>query len=269
VIVLGNEKGGSGKSTTAMHLVVALLKAGHKVGAVDLDARQGTLSRYLENRRAFAAQGGLALPLPALQAVPRSAARDRGAAEAEERAGLQAALDGLADCAFVVVDTPGNDSHLARLGHSLADTLVTPLNDSFLDLDLLAKVDAEARKVLGPSVYAQMVWEQRQQRAAAGGRPIDWIVMRNRLGHLDARSKRELGRLLDQLAGRIAFRVAPGFGERVIFRELFPKGLTLLDLRAGDCGVAMTVSHLAARQEVRALLAEIGHGTDAALEAAE
>ena len=270
VIVLGNEKGGSGKSTTAMHLVVALLKAGHQVGAIDLDARQGTLTRQVENRRTFAKRNGLELELPELRTIDRARDADtRADAEAQERQALSAAMDELASCAFVVIDTPGSDSHLSRLGHTLADTLVTPLNDSFLDLDLLARIDHDAKKILSPSVYSQMVWEQRQARAKAGGRPIDWIVMRNRLSHLDARNKRDVGRLLEQLAKRISFRVAPGFGERVIFRELFPKGLTLLDLRESGTGVAMTMSHMAARQEVRALLSEIGHGTEAALSAAE
>ncbi|MBK1695829.1 division plane positioning ATPase MipZ [Rhodovibrio salinarum] len=270
VIVLGNEKGGSGKSTTAMHLIVALLKAGHKVGAVDLDARQGTLSRQVENRRTFAQRNDLKLELPELRTIDRAReAGTRADAEAAEREALSAAMDDLANCAFVVIDTPGSDSHLSRLGHTLADTLVTPLNDSFLDLDLLARIDHDAKTILSPSVYSQMVWEQRQARAQAGGRPIDWIVMRNRLSHLDARNKRDVGRLLEQLAKRISFRIAPGFGERVIFRELFPKGLTLLDLRESGTGVNMTMSHMTARQEVRALLAEIGHGTEAALTAAE
>jgi chromosome partitioning protein len=270
VIVLGNEKGGSGKSTTAMHLTVALLKAGHRVGAIDLDARQGTLSRQIENRRTFAQRNDLKLELPELRTVDRARdAQTRAEAEAAEREALSAALEELTSCGFVVIDTPGSDSHLSRLGHTLADTLVTPLNDSFLDLDLLARIDHDARKILSPSVYSQMVWEQRQARAQAGGRPIDWIVMRNRLSHVDARNKRDVGRLLDQLAKRISFRVAPGFGERVIFRELFPKGLTLLDLRESGTGVNMTMSHMAARQEVRALLTEIGHGTEAALSAAE
>ncbi len=256
ILVLGNEKGGSGKSTTAMHLVVALLRQGRSVGVVDLDARQGTLSRYVENRRAFMTSEGVRLPLPELRQVLRSEAPTRAEAEAEERAGLEAALSDLAGCDMLVIDTPGSDSFLSRLGHTHADVLVSPMNDSFVDLDLLARIDREGRKVLGPSVYSQMVWEQRQARARAGGRPIDWVVLRNRLSHLDARNKRDVARLLEQLAKRIGFRLAPGFGERVIFRQLFPQGLTLLDLR--QSGADLTMSHLAARQEVRALLGAIG-----------
>lgn len=260
VVVLGNEKGGSGKSTTAMHLVVALLRLGHRVGVLDLDARQGTLSRYVENRTAFVRETGLPLPLPELRRVVRSDDASRDAAEAEERARLDSALAELAGQDFLVVDTPGSDSHLSRIGHQAADVLITPLNDSFVDLDLLARIDPDGRRILGPSVYSEMVWQQRQMRARAGGRPVDWIVMRNRLSHLDARNKQKVGGLLDQLAKRIGFRLAPGFGERVIFRELFPKGLTLLDLR--EAGTDLTLSHLAARQEVFSLLAALGLEAD-------
>jgi chromosome partitioning protein len=258
IIVLGNEKGGSGKSTTALHLIVALLKRGQSVGAIDVDARQGSLSRSLENREAFAKSRGIELVLPSRQRVYQSTADRRALAEAEEIEKLKAALEAFWSLDFVVIDTPGSDTHLSRLAHTYADILITPLNDSFLDLDLLARVDQEGEKILKPSVYSQMVWEQRQQRARIGGRPIDWVVMRNRLSHIDARNKREIARLLNKLAPRIGFRLTPGFGERVIFRELFPKGLTLLDLRTKGIEVNMTMSHLAARQEVRALLDSIG-----------
>ncbi len=258
IIVLGNEKGGSGKSTTAMHVTVSLMKQGRSVGCIDLDARQGTLSRYVENRREFTDEAGLELPLPEVRRVYRSEADARSAAEAEDQEALSEAIDSLSHCDSIVIDTPGSDNHLSRLGHAQADVLITPLNDSFLDLDLLARIDADGRRVLAPSIYSQMVWEQRQRRAKDGRPPIDWVVMRNRLSHVDARNKREVGNLLQQLAKRIGFRLAPGFGERVIFRELFPKGLTLLDLREKGAGVSLNMSHLAARQEVRGLFRAIG-----------
>jgi chromosome partitioning protein len=258
IIVLGNEKGGSGKSTTAMHVTVSLLRQGRKVGCIDLDARQGSLSRYVENRRAFIEETGLKLPLPEVRRIYRSEEDTRSAAEAEERAALAEAMEELAACDSIVIDTPGSDNHLSRLGHAQADVLITPLNDSFLDLDLLARIDADGRRVLAPSIYSQMVWEQRQRRAKLGLPPIDWVVMRNRLSHVNARNKRDVGQLLLQLAKRIGFRLAPGFGERVIFRELFPKGLTLLDLREKGAGVRLNMSHLAARQEVRDLFRAVG-----------
>ena len=257
IIVLGNEKGGSGKSTVAAHLIVALLKRGFSVGSIDLDARQGTLSRLLENRADYAKRKGLDLELPEHRRLYRSESSARGAAEWEEKRAFEQAVAELADRDYIVMDTPGSDSFLSRAGHACAEVLITPMNDSFLDLDLLARIDPEGRQILGPSLYSQMVWEQRQQRAAMGLAPMDWIVMRNRLSHIDARNKREIGRLLALLSPRIGFRLAPGFGERVIFRELFPKGLTLLDLLDDDPEFQLSMSHVAARQEVRALLRAI------------
>ena len=258
VITLGNEKGGTGKSTTATHLSVALLKSGYAVGCIDLDARQGTLSRYLENRRSFAAAEGITLPTPELRRIARSEAVNRAEAEEEDKAALEHALSDLDGCDFLVIDTPGSDSPLSRFGHSKADTLITPLNDSFLDIDVLALIDRERRQVLSPSIYSQMVWEQNNRRVADGAQPIDWIVMRNRLAHIDARDKRDMSRLLTLLGKRIGFRLAPGFGERVIFRELFTKGLTLLDLPAEQPGRERSRSHAAARREISDLLSAIG-----------
>lgn len=260
VIVVGNEKGGTGKSTTAMHLIVALLKLGYTVGSLDLDARQGTLTRYLANRAAYAEDSGLSLPMPEHRSIERSQAETRAAAEAEDKRHLRQACGELAHCDFLVIDTPGSDVYLSRLAHENADTLITPLNDSFLDIDVLARIDRRRRAVLGPSRYSQMVWEQSNLRAVSGRAPIDWVVMRNRLTHIEARNKREIGTLLTQLATRIGFRVAPGFGERVVFRELFLNGLTLLDLPdlTNEDGNAPATSHVAAGQEIRMLLESIG-----------
>jgi chromosome partitioning protein len=131
VIVLGNEKGGSGKSTSAMHLVVGLMRDGYKVGAIDLDARQGTLSGYLTARHAFAERHGVELPQPHAASVFRSEHDSRADAEAEERERLTAAFRELSrNCEIIVVDCPGADTHLSRLGHAHADTLITPINDS-------------------------------------------------------------------------------------------------------------------------------------------
>jgi len=260
VIVVGNEKGGTGKSTTAMHLIVALLKLGYTVGSLDLDARQGTLTRYLANRAAYAEDNGLPLAMPEHRSIERSGAETRAAAEAEDTRHLRQACSELAHCDFLVIDTPGSDVFLSRLAHENADTLITPLNDSFLDIDVLAQIDRRRRAVLGPSRYSQMVWEQSNRRAVSGRAPIDWVVMRNRLTHIEARNKREIGTLLTQLAIRIGFRLAPGFGERVVFRELFLNGLTLLDLpeMTEEDGNVPAASHIAAGQEIRMLLESIG-----------
>ena len=256
VIVIGNEKGGSGKSTTAMHLVVALLRQGHRVGSMDLDARQGTLTRYAANRSARAILvGAERLPLPTHVAVARSEMADLAAAAVDERRRFEAAVDELVVTHdYLVIDCGGSDNFLGRLGHAHADTLVTPLNDSFVDLDMLALIDSETLAIQRPGVYSELVWESRKQRAIRDRGSIDWIVMRNRLSALDARNKREMGRVLEKLSKRIGFRFAQGFSERVIFRELFLKGLTLLDLAEAEPEAPLSLSHVAARQEVRMLL---------------
>jgi chromosome partitioning protein len=256
VLVIGNEKGGSGKSTTAMHIAVALMSDGAKVATIDLDARQGTFSRYVENRAAYAQRKGIELAMPLHAAVQAS-----GDAP-DEKARFEAALEPAVTTAdFVIVDTPGSDTHLSRLAHTWADTLLTPLNDSFIDLDLLARIDPETLKIVRPSVYAEAVWKQRQVRAVQGARPVDWIVMRNRLSSLAARNKRDMGSVIEALAKRIGFRTARGLSERVIYRELFLNGLTLLDLKrgpsGGNTGPSMTMSHVAARQEVRDLVSAL------------
>ena len=257
VLVIGNEKGGSGKSTTALHIAVALMAEGARVATLDLDARQGTLSRYIENRAAYARRKAVELTMPMHAIVPASGD------EADETARFEAAIaPAMAAADFVIIDTPGSDTHLSRLAHTRADTLLTPLNDSFIDLDLLARVDPDTLKIVRPSIYAEAVWKQRQLRAVQGGRPVDWVVMRNRLSSLAARNKRDMGSVLEALAKRIGFRVAAGLSERVIYKELFLSGPTLLDLKRGPrgergAGPSLTLSHVAARQEVRDLVAAL------------
>jgi chromosome partitioning protein len=257
VIVLGNEKGGSGKSTTAMHIVVALLREGYHVAALDLDARQGTLASTLAARSHFAQSKGIDLPLPSFQAVHRSTLAHRAEAEAQDMASLNTALAAIGDPEVVVIDCPGADTYLSRLGHSLADTLITPINDSFVDFAMLAKVDPDNHDIVRPSIYAEMVWEARKMRFARDRGKIDWIVMRNRLAAAEARNKRDVGETLDLLAKRIGFRTVKGFGERVIFRELYLLGLTMMDVKEANVGIALGLSHIAARNEVRALVGAI------------
>lgn len=252
VLVIGNEKGGSGKSTTAMHIIVSLLGDGGRVATIDLDARQGTLTRYIENRAAYGKRKGFDLPMPMHAAVLASGD------PADEKARFETALEpAVLGADYVVIDTPGSDTHLSRLAHTWADTLLTPLNDSFIDLDLLARVDPDTLKIVRPSIYAEAVWKQRQIRSMQGARPVDWIVMRNRLSSLAARNKRDMGAVIEALAKRIGFRVAAGLSERVIYKELFLNGLTLLDLKRGGAGPSLTMSHVAARQEVRDLVAAL------------
>jgi len=252
-IVVGNEKGGSGKSTTAMHLATALARMGHRVAAIDLDLRQRSLARYLENRLAYNAREGADLAMPLVGAL---APQDpvRGESDDERLAAAVAGLEQAAD--FIVMDCPGSHTPLSQYAHSLADTLVTPMNDSFVDFDLLARVDGATGRITGPSIYSEMVWKARQWRSGAGLPAMDWVVMRNRLGQTFMHNKRKVGEAMEQLSRRIGFRVIPGFSERVIFRELFPQGLTLLDLAEME-NVNLRLSHLAARQELRGLISTL------------
>lgn len=257
IIVVGNEKGGSGKSTTSMHVATALSRLGHRVGALDLDLRQKSFGRYVENRLAYMARAGLSLPSPDYRELPEIDPASVQSGENIYDLRLSAAVSALEQSSdFIIIDCPGSHTRLSQVAHSLADTLITPLNDSFVDFDLLARIDPETSKVKGPSIYSEMVWGARQLRAQAGLRPIDWIVLRNRMGAQQMHNKRKVGSALEELSKRIGFRVAPGFSERVIFRELFPRGLTLLDLK--DTGVdQLNLSNIAARQEVRDLLREL------------
>jgi len=241
LIVFGNEKGGTGKSTTAMHIAIALAASGKKVAALDLDSRQKSLARYLENRRTYATRHELDLPHPAVLVV-----------DGEDEAALDALLaEKRAEADVVIVDTPGRDSLLGRRAMAQADTLVTPINDSFVDLDLLGEVDGDSFKIKKPSFYSELVWDARKARAKADGGSVDWVVLRNRLAQLEARNMRRVGDALGELSRRIGFRVIPGLSERVIYRELFPRGLTLLDLAAlGET----SLSHVAARQELREMV---------------
>ena len=254
IIVVGNEKGGAGKSTVSMHVATALVRMGHKVGVLDLDLRQKTFGRYVANRRSFLSDQGIDLPSPDYRELPEIDQNNLREGENVYDHRLSAAVATLEpDSDFIVIDCPGSHTRLSQVAHSLADTLVTPLNDSFVDFDLLAHTDTDGVKIKGPSVYSEMVWNARQLRSQAKLRPTDWIVLRNRMGAQNMVNKQKMEAAIGQLAKRIGFRVAPGFNERVIFRELFPRGLTLLDLK--DVGVKrMNISNVAARQELRDLM---------------
>lgn len=244
-IVFANEKGGTGKSTTAVHIAVALSYLGARVASIDLDPRQRTMHRYIENRLTTLEKRGLTLPTPDCEVFRGQSTGD-----------LLAMIRRLeANCDFLIIDNPGRDDPYARIAVEHADTLVTPMNDSFVDFDLIGQVDAETFKVKKLSFFAELIWEARMKRSRITieqQRPeMDWIVVRNRTGHVEARNQARLQKALTEMAKRVGFRVTQGLSERVIYRELFPSGLTLLD--KGHLGELGT-SHLIARQELRSLV---------------
>jgi chromosome partitioning protein len=260
VIVVGNEKGGSGKSTLAIHIAVALMKAGENVATLDLDFRQQSFTRYIENRRAWAERVGRDVGVPTHICFDGNL----DSADADERAArskaLTDAIDSLAQsCSTIVIDTPGQDNFLVRLVHTMADTLVTPLNDSFVDFDVLGSVDPTSFAVTGSSHYAQLVDEARAQRELLHGAATDWIVLRNRLSTFgSSRNKRLVGEGLQVLSQRLNFRYVDGLAERVIFREFYPRGLTAVDdLDELTLGTRPTMSHATARLEMENLLRAI------------
>jgi chromosome partitioning protein len=243
IIVFANEKGGTGKSTTAVHTAIALAAMGSRVAALDLDTRQRTMTRYLENRDATMRRLEKDLPKANYEVLGEGAAFDDAIARLSDGADV------------VVIDTPGRDDPHAREAILKADTLVTPMNDSFVDLDLIGQVHPENFKVTKPSFYAELIWNSRTQRAKVTGKAVDWVVLRNRLQHVESHNLRRVGAALDELAKRVGFRVIPGLGERVIYRELFPKGLTLLDFEhLGEVGIG----HITARQELREMISGLG-----------
>src|SRR3954469_4969150 len=259
VVVLGNEKGGSGKSTSALHIAVALMKAGQRVASIDLDCRQQSFTRYVANRQAWARRTGLDLELPLHRCIELGASMQIAENESSELLQFMEAVSAVErSFDFIVIDTPGSDSYLMRLAHSMADTLVTPINDSFLDFDVLGVVDPATWAVTGENHYAAMVREARRSRRQLDGASTDWIVVRNRLSTAGSRNRQLLAESLRDLSFRVGFRAVDGFAERVVYREFFPRGLTALDdLDEATLGTRPSMAHLTAREEVTSLLRQL------------
>ena len=258
VIVVGNEKGGAGKSTIAIHLVTGLLHGGARVAVIDLDLRQQSMGRFFAHRRAWLAAAGEAAPVPLELPLAADGAVLARAGDAEALARFEGAFaEAQAQADFMVIDTPGGDTAISRAAHGLADVIVTPMNDSFVDFDMLGQVDPVTLELKRPSLYSETVWNSRKARAARDGQSIDWMVLRNRLAPTEARNRRRVDERVQALSRRVGFRVGPGLRDRVIYRELFPFGLTVADLSPTIRPVAMSLQHVAARQELRALMVSL------------
>lgn len=246
IIVIGNEKGGTGKSTVAIHVAIALVRTGIRVAVIDGDMRQGTIRTFLSNRRRFGEQHPeTVLPSPTLIDLSKE--------DAFSNAEIAQVIRERGED-VVVIDTPGSYSQITDALHANADLIITPLNDSLVDLSVLADIDPNTGSMLKPNQFSEVVWRARQARAKQDGGSISWIVLRNRLSALNAHNKHVMADVLAGMEERLGFLTGPGFGERVIFRELFLQGLTLSDFEDRPAGLAWTVSHVAARQELRDLL---------------
>jgi chromosome partitioning protein len=259
VIVVGNEKGGSGKSTTAFHLAIHLLHQGRSVVTMDVDSRQQTMTHYIRNRRAYCQASGRRLPNPKhfhLPAAWGDSVKDNQQAEFEVFSRAVSEVEKSVD--FIVIDTPGFDTNLTRLAHSLADTLLTPVNDSLIDINVLARIDPETGQPIESSHYARLVQRARSERMNVDGQSIDWVLVRNRISMLGSRNATQVQSTLDAISTRFGARVADGIAERVIFRSLFASGLTVFDpFEEKGSEVAASMSHVSARQEYRALVSAL------------
>jgi chromosome partitioning protein len=256
VIIFGNEKGGSGKTTTAMHLITSLLYLDFKVATLDIDLRQESLTRYIENRKRTIDNKKIELKLPTHFKLNKkyniNQVIEYTNDDIQDFENLINGLDSKFD--FIIIDTPGNDNPLNRHAHYIADTIITPINDSFIDVDLLGKVDPNDFSKAIPGIYSSMVWEQKKLRALKKNKEIQWVVVRNRLSSTNVINKRNVASAIKHLGKKLGFYVSPGFGDRVIFKELFLRGLTLLDAKTSSNLIKLNTSVIAARQELREFL---------------
>ncbi|MDN3645879.1 division plane positioning ATPase MipZ [Pontixanthobacter aestiaquae] len=239
VIVFANEKGGVGKSTLAFHTSIALARAGHKILAIDLDKRQRSFDRALENREATARSLGITLPTPRHLVLSHQS----GAMLMQEiaRSGQ--------GCDTIIIDVAGHDSPIARRAIALADKLITPVNPNFVDLDSVAKFNVGTMTMTGPGSFADLVMQLREERVASGYQPTDWMLIKNRVRRAEKVQLERFNAAIEQLPEKLGLRVTSGLAERVAYRELFLFGLTHGDCRdlPGMAGMSVRDCHEIAR----------------------
>jgi chromosome partitioning protein len=256
VIVLGNEKGGSGKSTLAIHLAVSLMLEGMRVVTIDLDARKQTLTQAIRNRRNWAKAQDIFLPTPdhhLLEQAETDSLRTNKWSDIEAFTRLLKNLRQHAD--FIIIDTPSQTCQLSTIAHAHADTLLTPMNDSMLDLNALAHITPNFGTLAATSPYTKAVQAARHERLAADGSKMDWVVLRNRLFGTDTPNYKAVGDALGALSNQVEFRLAQGMYEREIYREYFNLGLTALDpIESFAPHMRPTMHHMASRNEILNLI---------------
>ena len=259
IIVIGNEKGGTGKTTLTMNLIVSILEKGFSVSSIDIDGRQGTLTKYIKNRIDFAKDNNLNLEIPNhISIIPAKADEVTEEIIKKDIESLKTKITDLKVISdVIIIDTPGSDNYLSKTVLMVSDMLITPLNDSLLDLDVLADIDVKNKKIIKPSNYAEKLWDIRKERALINKKPLDWVVLKNRVLHFNSKNKKLMYNLLLELSNRIKFSYIEGLGERTIYKELFLNGLTVQDMRKEGVKLPMTTSHINARREIRNIINNI------------
>jgi chromosome partitioning protein len=231
-----------------------MLYRGKRVAVIDADLRQQTLSRFLANRRSWLPAAGVEAPVPLEYKLHEDPGTLAHGDPAEAVARFESAVGmAMGDADLVVIDTPGSDTAVSRCAHLQADLVVTPMNDSFVDFDVLGQLDPVTLRLLRPSLYTQVVLEARETREYHSRR-LDWVVLRNRMAATDGRNRERLTQGLETLADEVGFRMGPSLRERVTYREMFPFGLTIADLAPGLRPGGVSAPRLAAREELRDLL---------------
>lgn len=248
IIVIGNEKGGTGKSTIAMNLAIKLLLENFKIAVIDLDGRQSSLTKYIANRRQFSEKNNLSLPLP-LHYVFEPLKDESNTQEIKDL------IEELSTrCDAIIIDIPGSKNYLFDLAHQYPHTLITPIGDSLIDLSVIADINPENGEVVSTGHYSEYVWEVKKQRASKNLPYLNWIICGNKISPIRSKNRNIVFDKLEELSKLYGFRFTEGLKDRVIYKELFLDGLTVLDLNNPKLNRRMTVSHLAAKMELNALV---------------
>jgi chromosome partitioning protein len=225
IIVFGGIKGGTGKSTLAFHIATCAHMNNKKIVTIDCDFPQFSFSKYYENRKKNKSLDEKLIwqnhhKITDLTKLPDMIEKDT----------------------VYLIDTPGKyDPHITKI-HGMADIIISPVNDSFLDIDTIMKLDQG--KWAMPGYYYETIMENKKYK-----KDSMWIVVRNRSTHINSKHKRTVEERLTELSKRINFTLMQGLRERTIFRELFNEGSTVLDVESKK----MSLSHLAAKMEVKLL----------------
>jgi chromosome partitioning protein len=248
-----------------MHLAVGLIKAGRRVATLDIDFEGRTLSQYIHNRLGFAQANELALDTPAHYRVTDALSNTKsGETETAEINFISSAIAAAeSDHDFIIIDTPSVLTKSNLFAHALADTVISPINDSFLDLDAIVP-STEMTQEIARSAYTAAIHRAREARELVTSRTIEWLVIPNRVfSSLDTRNERTIRMAIEEASLRLGFRIAPGIAELLVYRQLFPKGLTAFDpMEESLLGVKPGISHVLARQDLRQLTSLVNFTPD-------